>query len=302
MKEIKFLKDLPIKFTNKNKHVLDVIGGDIYYDTDGNRFGYITFKNLDKSPIFALQLFIREYDIDGKFIRDNELFESYTYYPKGEFVINEPILLDKETEAIEVTIVKLTLNNRNLINDKFVSFKKEDYIEIYQRKAPLKKPGTAGKFNFESAISSPTPVQAEEPEEVKAAPAVEEEEKPAPSSVAYSPIDALRKKQEAPVAQEAAPAEAVEEEKKAEEPAPEEKPAEDKPVEEEKPAEEKKAEAPAEPVLGPNGEKLNVAKKQKAIWAYIPAIAGVVAIALLTLIVVITVTRGVNAYNSSFYR
>lgn len=150
MIELKFLKDLPIKLTNNNKRLLSVQGGDIYYDAAGNRYGYITFKNLNASPIFALQLFIREYSIEGKFVRDNEYFDPYIYYPKGEFVINEPIPLDKDTEAIEVTVVKATLDSRNFINDKFVGFKKEDLVDLYQRKAPVKKPGTAGQANFES--------------------------------------------------------------------------------------------------------------------------------------------------------
>ena len=138
MIELKFLKDLPIKLTNENKRVLNVMGGDIYYDAAGNRYGYITFNNVGSSPIFALQLFIREYSIEGKFVRDNEYFDPYIYYPRGEFVINEPIPLDKDTEAIEVTVVKATLDSRNFINDKFVGFKKEDLVELYQRKAPVK--------------------------------------------------------------------------------------------------------------------------------------------------------------------
>ena len=148
MKELKFLKDLPIKLTNNNKRVIGVVGGDIYYDAAGNRYGYITFNNLSSSPIFALQLFIREYSIDGKFVRDNEYFDPYIYYPKGNFVTNEPIPLDKDTEAIEVTVVKATLEKRNLIDDHFVGFKTEDYVDLYQRKAPVKKPGTATSFSF----------------------------------------------------------------------------------------------------------------------------------------------------------
>ena len=159
MKEIKFLKDLPIKLTNSVKPI-DVVGGDIYYDSEGNRYGYITFKNTQRSPIFCLQLFIREYSIDGKFIKDNELFDGYCFYPSGEFVINQPIIFDKETEAIEVTIVKLTLKNKNFLNDRYVGFKQSDYADLYQRKAPVKKPGTAGTFNF---VRGPEPVQGEAP-------------------------------------------------------------------------------------------------------------------------------------------
>ena len=154
MKELKFLKDLPIKLTNNNKRVIGVVGGDIYYDAAGNRYGYITFNNLSSSPIFALQLFIREYSIDGKFVRDNEYFDPYIYYPKGNFVTNEPIPLDKDTEAIEVTVVKATLEKRNLIDDRFVGFKTEDYVDLYQRKAPVKKPGTATSFSFNQAPRS----------------------------------------------------------------------------------------------------------------------------------------------------
>ena len=54
MTEIKFLKDLPIKLTNTNKSVLVVLGGDIYYDSDGNRYGFISFRN----PIFSPCLFV----------------------------------------------------------------------------------------------------------------------------------------------------------------------------------------------------------------------------------------------------
>lgn len=157
MREIKFLKDLPIKLTNNNKRVLKVVGGDIYYDADGNRYGYITFNNVSKSPIFSLQLAIREFSIDGKFVRDNEYFEPYIYYPSGNFVINEPIVLDKDTEAVEVTIVKVTLESRNFINDKFVGFKAEDYIDLYQRKAPIKKPGTATTFSFNQPVNNQNP-------------------------------------------------------------------------------------------------------------------------------------------------
>ena len=264
MKEIKFLKDLPIKLMNTNKSVLSVVGGDIYYDNDGDRFGYITFKNLEKSPIFSLQLFIREYSIDGKFIRDNEFFESYTYYPKGDFVINEPILLDKETEAIEVTIVKLTLNRHNFVNDRFVAFKEEDYVEIYQRKAPVKKPGTASTFNFAAA---PAPA---------AAPA---QEQPVASEESSQPV---REETSTPV-QEERVAPAVEKEQPATAQAPVQEP------------EEEVASAPV------SSDNLTYASKQKGFWKFIPPVIAVIAIAVLTFLVISAVTRGVNAFNSSLY-
>lgn len=153
MTELKFLKDLPIKLTNSNKRVLSVVGGDIYYDANGNRYGYITFNNVSRSPIFSLQLYIREYSIDGKFIKDNEFFQPYIYYPAGNFVTDDPIPLDGETEAVEITIVKVTLNSANLINDKMTSFKAEDLVDLYQKKAPIKKPGTATSFSFNQAYA-----------------------------------------------------------------------------------------------------------------------------------------------------
>lgn len=161
MREIKFLKDLPIKPTNTNQKVLRIQGGDIYYDADGNRYGYITFKNVSRSPIFSIQLFIREYTIEGKFIKDTEYFQPYVYYEEGEFVIDEPIVLDRDTDAIDVQIVKATLNGRNFINDKFVPFKKEDYADLYQKKAPVKKPGTATPFPFGQASNAPVPERSE---------------------------------------------------------------------------------------------------------------------------------------------
>ena len=54
MKEIKFLKDLPIKLTNENKRVLNVIGGDIYYDTIMTRgfYGADTVQQKKNNELF----------------------------------------------------------------------------------------------------------------------------------------------------------------------------------------------------------------------------------------------------------
>lgn len=206
MIEIKFLKDLPIKLANNNKSILQVLGGDIYYDSVGNRYGYISFKNPNKSPIFALQLAVKEYSVDGKFIKDNELFEGYTYYPTGDFVINQPILLDKETEAVEITIVKITFRKANFINDRFVAFKKEDYVELYQSKAPVKRSSGASS-NFFAGLAKPasneeltplgeeapeSPVQESAPSEASAeAPVVEEPVKE--EKVPETPVSELRR-------------------------------------------------------------------------------------------------------------
>lgn len=233
MKEIKFLKDLPIKLTNSNKRIVDVIGGDIYYDADGNRFGYITFNNVSNSPIFSLQLFIREYSIEGKFVRDNEYFEPYVFYAKGNFVINEPIQLDKETEAIEVTVVKVTLNTRNFIDDRFVAFKQEDYADLYQKKAPIKKPGTAASFSFNQPSSGPRANFDDVEYEDGSAPQQQE---------GQSAINIER---------EVLPTEVKQ-----------------------------------------------FAKPQKNFWRFVYPLVGIVALAIIILIIVTSVTAGVNAYNA----
>ena len=233
MKEIKFLKDLPIKLTNSNKRIINVIGGDIYYDADGNRFGYITFNNVSNSPIFSLQLFIREYSIEGKFVRDNEYFEPYVFYAKGNFVINEPIQLDKETEAIEVTVVKVTLNTRNFIDDRFVAFKQEDYADLYQKKAPIKKPGTAASFSFNQPSSGPRANFDDVEYEDGSAPQQQE---------GQSAINIER---------EVLPTEVKQ-----------------------------------------------FAKPQKNFWRFVYPLVGIVALAIIILIIVTSVTAGVNAYNA----
>ena len=149
MKEIRFLKDLPLKLTNGGSNILSVIGGDIYYDSEGNRYGYVTFSNLNKSPIFAIQLALKEFNIDGKFIKENEYFEPYTYYEKGQFVNKEPIILDKETEALEITIIKITFDRQHYVDNHLVNFKNEDYLPVSQSKVPYKRTNSSNStFTF----------------------------------------------------------------------------------------------------------------------------------------------------------
>ena len=138
MREIKFLKDLPCKLVNTNKGVINLLGGDIYYDKDGNRFAFLTFDNLLSSPIFSLHLSLREYSADGKLIKDSEFFLPYMYAPKGNFVNETPIEIDKETEAVEVFVNKATFDKTNFINDSLVHFTSQDFIEKPTR-APKKK-------------------------------------------------------------------------------------------------------------------------------------------------------------------
>ena len=237
MIEVKFLKDLPIKLTNSNKRVLNVVGGDIYYDNNGNRYAYITFNNVSRSPIFSLQLYIREYSIEGKFIRDNEFFQPYIYYPTGNFVTEEPIPLDEETEAVEVTIVKVTLNDHVLLNDKVKAFRAEHYADLYQRKAPVKKPGTATSFSFNESV----------------APAAREEA--SQSDVEY----------EDGASNESAP-------------------------------------TPAINISRENmpSELVQYGKEQKTWWRFVYPGAGLVALIIILIFIMASVTAGVNAFNALF--
>lgn len=138
MKEIKFLKDLPIKLVNQNQSYINIAGGDVYYDKDGNRFAFITFKNLTKSPVYSLQISYREYSAEGKLIKDGEFFIPYMYEATGEFVNEEPIEIDQQTEAMEIFISKAVFDKNKFENDRFTGFTKVDYIEEPKR-APKKK-------------------------------------------------------------------------------------------------------------------------------------------------------------------
>ena len=147
MKEIKFLKDLPCKLLNKNKNIIKLLGGDVYYDKDGNRFAFLTFENTNKSPVFFIQLALREYAGDGKLLQDEEFVLPNIYYPRGEFVNEVPIEINKETEAVEVYITKATFDHVNYINDALVPFKEEDYASKPSR-APKKKWDAKSTFSF----------------------------------------------------------------------------------------------------------------------------------------------------------
>ena len=166
MKEIKFLKDLQMKFLNTNKTCIDLLGGDIYFDKDGNRFAFLTFKNLRKSPIFSLQISFREYSLEGKLIKDGEFFIPYMYARTGEFVNENPIEIDQQTEALEVYIVKAVYDKQKFVNDRLENFKSVDYIEKPSM-APAKKWEYKSNFEFPTDTPSQAPVQEEKVEKVE---------------------------------------------------------------------------------------------------------------------------------------
>ena len=155
MLEIKFLKDLPLKHANQNKTYITILGGDIYYDKDGNRYAFITFKNLRKTPIYALHLSYREYSADGKLIKNGEFYIPNMYEPKGEFVNETPIQIDEQTEAIEIFILKAVYDHDKFENDKLRSFKTIDYIEE-PKQAPKKRLDSKSEFVFEEKVEEET--------------------------------------------------------------------------------------------------------------------------------------------------
>ncbi len=157
MKELKFLKDLPCKLTNVNKTYIGLTGADIYYDKDGNRFAFITFINLSKSPIFFFQAQIREYSNEGKLIKDNELVIPCMFATKGEFVNENPLEISSDTEAIEIYVNKVTFDRKNFINDKLVNFATKEYIEKPDR-APKKKMDTKSTISFDDLVKHPDKV------------------------------------------------------------------------------------------------------------------------------------------------
>ena len=290
MKELKFLKDLPIKITNSTKGIVSVVGGDIYYDAEGNKYAYITFRNNLKTPVLALQLDVKEYSIDGKFIKNSEFFLPNVYYPRGDFIIDEPIIIDKETEGIEVYIIKATLTTKNFVNDRIVGFTKADYVDLFPRKAPIKKRGTAGLFTFDTS-TQPGPASQVQEEPVQ--PKVESSKYDGPSILVSDNSEFLKNnnsESSAPeVALEAAP-----------EAAPEVTPTadaekifsheEETPIKEEEPAP-----APAE-ASGPRGR----ARPANAVIPFVPAIVAMVVLVILTFIIIGAVTGGVNQINNEY--
>ena len=166
MVEIKFLKDLPLRHVNQNKTYISVLGGDIYYDKDGNRYAFITFKNHRRSPLFALQISYREYSGEGKLIKDGEFYAPYMFETYGEFVNETPIPIDPQTEALEVYVNKAIFDRDRFDNDRLKPFKEIDYIQE-PKQAPKKRWDSKSDFDFGKVASTPRPQEAPQQEEVK---------------------------------------------------------------------------------------------------------------------------------------
>lgn len=120
MLELKYFKELPCRPLNKNKEYVRLAGADLYSDKDGNRYAFLSFQNLYKSPFFSLYLYIKEYDSSGTFLKDSKFSVPNFYGKTGLHVINEPVELEKECSGIEVYIYFAEFIGYNFYNDQFV--------------------------------------------------------------------------------------------------------------------------------------------------------------------------------------
>lgn len=119
MLELKYFKELPCRTLNTNTSCIQLAGADIYNDKDGNRYAFISVKNNYHKPFFSLYLYIKEYDSSGTFLKENKFSIPNIYGTRGVHVINEPILLEKGCDGIEVFIYFAEFTGRNFYNDKF---------------------------------------------------------------------------------------------------------------------------------------------------------------------------------------
>lgn len=126
MLELKYFKELPCRSLNTNTSYIQLAGADIYNDKEGNRYAFISVKNNYRKPFFSLYLYIKEYDSSGTFLKENKFSVPNFYGTTGIHVINEPILLEKGCDGIEVFIYFAEFSGHNFYNDKFTKTGHED--------------------------------------------------------------------------------------------------------------------------------------------------------------------------------
>ena len=112
MIELNYLKDLPIKCINDNKQYIEVEGATLYIDEASNRYAYVAFVNKFKKPIFAMILFLNEYDINGHLIKKERYYIPHCYIAKGVYIIEKPIQIDNNCEALEVEVALAFYSNK----------------------------------------------------------------------------------------------------------------------------------------------------------------------------------------------
>jgi len=121
MIEIKYLKDLPCKQINTNCNQMSLAGGDLYVDCNGSRFVFLGFKNLNREPCFSLYLELKQYDSSGILIKTSKFRFPSIYAPKGLYVTEEPIPVERECNGCEVYISYADFANHIFFEDKLVS-------------------------------------------------------------------------------------------------------------------------------------------------------------------------------------
>ena len=182
MKVLTYIKDLPIKLINENKNYIDIEGSTLYLDEEGNRYAYVCFNNLYRKPFFSLILDLTQFDVGGHLVKKEKYYVPHCFGNKGKVLLERPILIDKECEALEVEIVLAVFSNKvfahnELRSNNSVSFE----FPSIANKGPLMPSGTANQFNWpdEAKKEAPTSSAVDEVKE-EPAPVVEEEVKEVP--------------------------------------------------------------------------------------------------------------------------
>ena len=208
MKVLTYIKDLPIKLINDNKSYINVEGSTLYLDEEGNRYAYVCFNNLYRKPFFSLILDLTQYDVGGHLVKKEKYYVPHCFGNKGKVLLERPILIDKECEALEVEIVLAVFSNKVFAHNELRANNSVRFeFPSIANKGPLMPSGTANQFNWpDKAQEVPSnPV-------VEAAPVAPIVEEPAPvvEEVKEELQEEKEVKQEVETPKEEAPVEEVE--------------------------------------------------------------------------------------------
>ena len=175
MKVLTYIKDLPVKLTNQNKRYISLVGATLYIDEEANRYAYVCFDNHYKKPFFALILNLTQYDVGGHLIKKEKYYVPNCFGNKGKSVLEKPINVDKECEALEVEIALAVFTNKIFANDQLRQKNTVRFEFPRISNDPLMPKGNAANFDW--------PEKVEEPVEEEAIPVAIEEEAPVEEKV-----------------------------------------------------------------------------------------------------------------------
>ena len=219
MKVLTYIKDLPVKLSNENKNVLDLEGATLYLDEEANRYAYVCLNNLTKRPAFALILDLIQYDVGGHLIKKEKYYVPHCFLDHGKNVLEKPINIDKECEAMEINIALAIFSNRVFANDEIRKIR--DVVFAFPRLShndPLMPRGTAANFYWpkdedvkEETVTEEKPVEYKEVENPDFEVPSEEVKEDAPTTVKEeAPVEEAPVNEDTPK-EETVPAEASEE-------------------------------------------------------------------------------------------